>query len=169
LGQRSRKRARQPQARPAPAPTPSPKRAERAEAKNAAAREGLEPLRTGERPTAVTAGAIVLTLLAVGNVAAAAAGLKIRGHTVAFGGVAALSVLLAICAIGMWRARYWGVLGFQALLALTIVYAGLSLAVARSLKGVVICLVIIGPGGYLFWKLVRAMARIQMPERRPRT
>jgi hypothetical protein len=25
-----------------------------------------------------------------------------------------------------------------------------------------------GAGGWLFWKLIRAMARIQMPERRPR-
>ena len=29
--------------------------------------------------------------------------------------------MLAMAAVGMWRARYWAVLGFQALLALLIV------------------------------------------------
>jgi hypothetical protein len=113
-------------------------------------------------------GAVIAALIAVGNVVAYAAGLKIRGHAAGLGGILVLGALMVACAYGMWRARYWAVLGFEALLALTIVYAALSLAVARSLKGAVICLAIIGPGGYLFWKLVRAMARIQMPERRPR-
>jgi hypothetical protein len=39
--------------------------------------------------------------------------------------------------------------------------------VASNVLAVVLCLAVIVPGGYLFWKLIRAMARIQMPTRRP--
>ena len=64
---------------------------------------------------------------------------------------------------GMWKAKYWAVLGFQALLGLSIVIASLSLIRVASIKGLVIPLVIIVPGGWLFWKLIRAMGRIQLP------
>ena len=41
------------------------------------------------------------------------------------------------------------------------------LAVASNVLAVVLCVAVIVPGGFLFWKLIRAMARIQMPTRRP--
>jgi hypothetical protein len=69
--------------------------------------------------------------------------------------------------VGMWRARYWAVLGFEALLGVSVLIAALSLVVVSSAKGVAICLVTIAICGPLFYKLVRAMARIQMPQRRP--
>jgi uncharacterized iron-regulated membrane protein len=40
--------------------------------------------------------------------------------------------------------------------------------VASNVAAAVFCLAIIGLGGWLFWKLVRALARLQMPERRAR-
>jgi len=76
-----------------------------------------------------------------------------------------LAGVLLVAAWGMWRARYWAVLGFQALLAFQIIIAALSLAVASNLWAAALCLAVIGFGGWLFWKLVRAMARIQMPPR----
>jgi uncharacterized membrane protein len=72
-------------------------------------------------------------------------------------------VILLMAAVGMWRGRYWAVLGFQALLALTIIYAALSLTVAANLAAALLCAGVIGLAGFLFYKLVRAMARIQMP------
>jgi hypothetical protein len=60
------------------------------------------------------------------------------------------------------------VLGFEALLGITVAIAALSLLVASNLAAVALCVVIIGLGGWLFWKLVRVMARLQAPERRPR-
>ena len=68
-------------------------------------------------------------------------------------------------AAGMWKAKYWAVLGFQALLGITLVLCSLSLIRASNLLGFLIPTVIIVFGGWLFWKLIRAMARIQMPER----
>ena len=41
---------------------------------------------------------------------------------------------------------------------------GLSLAVASNLEGVVLCVVLLAGAGTLFYKLIRAMARLQMPE-----
>jgi hypothetical protein len=73
---------------------------------------------------------------------------------------------MLVDAWGMWNLRYWAVLGFQALLAVTIIIAALSLAVASNLLAVLLCLAIIVPGSWLFWKLVRVLARLQMPQRR---
>jgi hypothetical protein len=67
----------------------------------------------------------------------------------------------------MWQRRYVAVLGFQALLGIGVAYAGLSLLVATNVTAIVLCLVIIVGGGFLFWKLVRVMARIQVASRRP--
>jgi hypothetical protein len=68
-----------------------------------------------------------------------------------------------MAAVGMWLKRYWAVLGFQALLGITIAFAGLSLLVASNAAAIVLCLAIIGLGGWLFWKLVRVMGRLQAP------
>ena len=41
----------------------------------------------------------------------------------------------------------------------------LVLVTARDIWGVLVLLAIIVPAGILFWKMVKAMARIQMPRR----
>jgi uncharacterized membrane protein (DUF2068 family) len=95
-----------------------------------------------------------------------AAGTDVRGKSPSAAGAIAFAVLMLVDAWGMWNLRYWAVLGFQALLAVTIIIAALSLAVASNLLAVALCLVIIVPGSWLFWKLVRVLARLQMPQRR---
>jgi hypothetical protein len=138
----------------------------RGEAADEAARAELEPLQAGERPPALIAGVVVATALAVANVALYAAGVDVRGKAPSAGGAIGFALLMLAAAWGMWNLKYWAVLGFQALLAVTIVIAALSLAVASNLIAVALCLVIIVPGSWLFWKLVRVLARLQMPERR---
>jgi hypothetical protein len=73
--------------------------------------------------------------------------------------------LLLLMAWGMWNAKYWAVLGMQALLALTVILATLALTGAGDVYAVLLIVVIVGSAGTLFYFLVRAMARIQMPER----
>jgi hypothetical protein len=125
------------------------------------AREQLVPLHEGERPLAVTLGALVAGLLVVGWVVALVAG----DSDVA--AATPLVFLLAVAAVGMWRTRYWAVLGFQALLALTLVNAILFLIMrADAPLDVIVGLVIVAAAGTLFWFLIRALARIQMPQRR---
>ncbi len=63
---------------------------------------------------------------------------------------------------------YWAVLGFEALLGITAVYAALSLLVASTVAGAVRSVLVLAAAGVLFCKLIRAMARIQMPRRDPR-
>jgi hypothetical protein len=167
LGRRSRKRSAGTKATVASAPSAFDRARARSEARNAEARAKLDPLEPGERPAAVTVAAFVAVGLAVTNVALWAAGVDVRGQRTTAVGVAAFAVLMLAAALGLWRARYWAVLGFEALLGVSIVIAALSLVVASNLAAVLLCVGIIALATPLFWKLVRAMARIQMPDRRP--
>jgi hypothetical protein len=72
---------------------------------------------------------------------------------------------MLICAWGMWHLRYWAVLGFQAILVFVILIFSLLLLRASNLVGVLAGVLIVGGGGYLFYKLVRVLSRLQMPER----
>ena len=128
-------------------------------------RAGLEPLGEGERPAAVTVGAIVAFLLAAANLIAYVAGMKIDGERPAMAGIFVYEGLLLAAAYGMWRARYWAVLGMQTLLALTIVFSALALVQAVNWWAFVLVSLILVLAGALFWCLIKAMARIQMPER----
>ena len=126
-------------------------------------REQLVPLEEGERPLAVTIAAIVAGLLVIVYLVAFAVG----GGNLAAG--APFVAVLVVAAVGMWRARYWAVLGFQVLLALTIVNGFLFLLIrATSPLAIAGGLLITLAAGTLFWFLIRAMARLQMPERRQR-
>jgi hypothetical protein len=141
----------------------------RSRARDEAARAALEPLGPGERPTAVTIGAIAAAALALANLIALAFGYNPAEDTLSPGGKLSGSIvvtaILFLTAWGMWKARYWAVLGMQTLLALTIIFASLGLITARTLWGAGLLVVIIVAAGTLFWFLVKAMARIQMPER----
>jgi hypothetical protein len=126
-------------------------------------------LRPGERPTAVTVGAIAAAVLALANLIALAFGYNAGEDTVSPGsnitGSLIAAAVLALVAYGMWRARYWAVLGMQTLLALTIVVSALGLMQAVNWWAFVLVSLILVLSGTLFWFLVKAMARIQMPER----
>jgi amino acid permease len=79
-------------------------------------------------------------------------------------GVVLFSVLMLVCAVGMWQQRYWAVLGFQAILAFVILFFSLLLLRANNILAVVASLVVVGGGGYLFYKLVRVLSRLNMPK-----
>ena len=136
----------------------------RSRKKDEAARAALEPLAPGERPTAVTVAFVVAVLLAIANVVA-----LIADYDSSEGGKTGTTIvgtlILVIVAAGMWRARYWAVLGMQTLLALALVIASLWLLTANNLAAVALSLSVLAIAGTLFWFLVKAMARIQMPER----
>src|SRR3954468_6826646 len=136
----------------------------RARAKDDEARARLKPLRPGERPTAVTVGAVVAAILALANVVALIVRYDPDELNKTFA-TALGAVILLVVAVGMWRARYWAVLGMQTLLALTLVGAALAGVRAGNLAAVLIVVAILASAGTLFWFLVKAMARIQMPER----
>ena len=166
MGKRSRKRRSEPAAAAQPAaPVARAPRASRSEAKNAAVRAQLEPLAPGERPRAVTVGAVVTLLVGAANLVQYVAGGTIQGKRPALLGILFFTGLMLAMAVGLWKARYWAVLGLEALLGLLIVILSLFLLRAENVKSALIALAIILPAGALFWFNVRAMARIQMPQR----
>jgi hypothetical protein len=136
----------------------------RSRAKDDAARAALVPLEPGERPTAVTVAAIVALGLGVANLVALALNFDPKQGGKAFASLLGLAILVT-AAIGMWRVRYWAVLGMQTILAIAVVGGSIALIGAANLTAVALVLAIVLPAGTLFWFLVKAMARIQMPER----
>jgi hypothetical protein len=183
LGQRSRKRGRRerptaPVATATPAPTaeraPGAAKAAgpdrmgqgRSEQRNAAVRATLKPLQPGERPWALKIAVVIAVLVGAGDLIDVLFGGTIKfGHNKAgVGGVVLFSVMMLVCAVGMWKLRYWAVLGFQAILAIVVLLFSLLLIRANNVLGLVVGVVVVGGGGFLFYKLVRVLSRLQMPE-----
>lgn len=186
MGQRSRKRGRRSRpsaARPRSAPEHSaPGRAApaakapirgqpaadapgRGEQRNAAVRATLTPLAPGERPIPLVLSAVIAAVLVAINLVLLVANIrpKVSGqHTSAASEIVYVLVMTA-CAYGLWRARYWAVLGFMVILLITVLIACLALIRASSLLGVFVPLVVVAGGGYLFYKLIRTLSRVQMP------
>jgi hypothetical protein len=135
----------------------------RARERDEAVRASLEPLAPGERPHAVTAAAIFAALVAVANLVAAALSDPTASE---WRFVAIQCAVLVIAAIGMWRVKYWAVLGFQVLLGITVLLAFLALLRAGNAWALLLVLAVIAVCSAQFWFLIRAMARIQMPQRR---
>jgi hypothetical protein len=141
----------------------------KAEQRNREAREALEPLAEGERPLVVTIGAVVAALVALSIVVGYLAGTEVSGEKPRFVQALAPALLMGVMAWGMWRARYWAVLGFQLILVFLIFSAVYGLALqAASLGQVLATLALLTVAGAFFYFMVKAMARIQMPSRLPR-
>jgi hypothetical protein len=106
-------------------------------------------------------------VLAIAVIAGAASVHDLSRHGGSLPGAALLAVVLALLAQGMFRHRYWAVLSFEALLAFQIIVTSLALVVASTILAGAICAVSVGLGGWLFWKLIRVMGRLQAAERMP--
>jgi hypothetical protein len=138
----------------------------RAEERNQAVRESLEPLAEGERPLVVTIGAVVAGLIAISIFGGYLAGVKVEGSKPHFVQVLAPALLMGLMSWGMWRARYWAVLGFQLMLVFLIFSAVFGLAVQASTVGEFVATFgLLAVAGTFFFFMVKAMARIQMPSR----
>ncbi|HEV7751547.1 MAG TPA: hypothetical protein VGO71_08390 [Baekduia sp.] len=126
--------------------------------RNAEVRAGLEPIGPDERPLPLVIATAVAVALGLTNIV-----LLIAGQN---GQPAQLVVYCALvlgAAYGMWTKRYAAVLAFQVLLAIAVVIGFLFLLRASSLLDLLICFALIVPTGWLFWKLVRILARLQTP------
>jgi len=145
--------------------TPPAPRAERRARAEEQARAALAPLGQDERPAALWAAIAVCLVLALGVLIGAASVHDLRSHGGSVPGAIAIATVLVLLAQGMYRRRYWAVLSFEALLAFQIIVSSLALVVASTIPAAAICVAGIGLGGWLFWKLVRVMGRIQAGER----
>ena len=141
----------------------------RAEEKNQRVRESLEPLGAGERPTVITVGAIFCAVMAA--IAWSSAGValftgaEVNGVRPNVAQLALTGLIATGLAWGLWRARYWAALGFQVLLLLLLIAGVAGLVLAGTLAQAVTTFLLVVLLGAMFWFMVKAMARIQMPER----
>ena len=177
MGQRSRKRGRRETARErnrqaaarAPARSPSPARSpapSRSELRNAEVRAALRPLEPGERPWPLSVSAAVCVILALANLVLFFAGTKphVGGAQPKLGEIIVFSGLMLLCAGGMWRLRYWAVLGFMTLLAIGLLGFSLALISVSNLCWGLVCAVVDRGRRVPVLKLVRVLSRLQMPK-----
>jgi hypothetical protein len=165
LAQRSSRKPRPPRTDAPTGPAPAAP-ASRSEARNAAVRATLTPLEPGERPWSLKIAVVIAVLIGAGDLVAVLIDgqFKVGGAHAAAGGVILFSALMLVCAVGMWQKRYWAVLGFQAILVFVILFFSLLGLRAANLLAVVASVVVVGGSGWLFYRLVRVLSRIQMPK-----
>jgi hypothetical protein len=113
-----------------------------------------------------TVGAVISALVAISIVIGFVAGVEVNDEKSNAIQAIAPAILFAVMAWGMWKARYWAVLGFQTVLVLILLSAALLLVGASRWEQAVVNVLVIAGCGTLFYYNVKAMARIQMPERR---
>jgi hypothetical protein len=144
----------------------------KAEQRNRDAREALHPLYEGERPRVVTIGAILSAVVAlifwVSAVVAIFDDSTINGREPHPLQLALTAGVVTAMAVGMWRSRYWAVLGFQVVLAILVLLGTLGLVTATTVAQVVATVLLVLACLAFFLFMVKAMARIQMPGRLPR-
>jgi len=136
----------------------------RSQRRDAAIRAGLTPIKSGERPKAIVIASAVAGLIGLSQLILFAVGIKIQGKSPALAGTVLFCGLMIVCAVGMWRLWYGAVLAFMALLAIVACLFSLFLIEASNLLALVVAPVIIIGAGWLFFKLVRVLSRIQMPK-----
>ena len=124
-----------------------------------------QPLRPGERPPALLVAVAVCALLAIAVIVGAASVSDLSRHGGSLPGAIFIAAVLAVLAWAMYERRYWAVLSFEALLAFQILATSLALVVASSIAAAAGCMASIVLAGWLFWKLVGTMARIQAGDR----
>jgi thiamine-phosphate pyrophosphorylase len=130
------------------------------EERNAEIQSTLEPIAPDERPAPLRVAVAAAVLLGIVNLVLAATGHSGKGGA---GTLIVYCALMFAAAIGMWTKRYLAVLLFQILLAVLVVFFFLFLLRASSVGDVLLSAAVIVPSGWLFWKLVRVLARLQIP------
>ncbi|HEV3047409.1 MAG TPA: hypothetical protein VGY13_08625 [Solirubrobacteraceae bacterium] len=129
------------------------------------ARAALAPLGATERPAALLVAVVVCALIAVGVTVGVLTVHELSRHGGSVPGGIFLAAIFALLAQGIYRRRYWAVLGFEALLAFQLIVTSLALVIASSLLAAGLCVLSVALGGWLFWKLIRVMGRMQAGER----
>jgi hypothetical protein len=144
----------------------------RAEQRNQEVREQLHPLYEGERPMVVTIGAgfsaLVALIFWVSTAIAAFTNATVQGREPHPLQLAMIATVLTAMAWGMWKARYWAVLGFQMLLVIFLLAGVAGLVSATTVPQAIGTVMLVGVCLAFFIFMVKAMARIQMPHRLPR-
>jgi threonine/homoserine/homoserine lactone efflux protein len=95
----------------------------------------------------------------------ALAGVDAGGREISPAPIILFTAVFVAMTVGMWRTRYWAVLGFQTLLVLVILASALGLVQVSTVPEAVATIALLGGAGTLFYFMIRALGRIQMPSR----
>ena len=107
---------------------------------------------------------MVAAIFWVSTAIAGITGAEVNGSRPNLAQLVFTAMIMSVMFVGMWQARYWAVLGFQMLLVLLIIAAIAGLVVAGTLLQLISTLLLTVGLSMLFWYMVKAMARIQMPK-----
>jgi len=180
MSDRKRKRKRQAAAakaatrrdhQPAPEPTQPPSGRDamargyaRAEERNARIRDELEPLEPGERPRVLLAALGWIGLLGAGMVLNAILADGDDAAETRLGNLLTAG-LVVIAIAGAWRVKHWALMGVQTILAIATLVGVLAMLGVTKLWVVPLLLLHVGISGYLFFRMVRVLARVQKADR----
>ena len=148
-----------------------PRRAS-AEERNAAVRAQIRPFEPGERPAAAAIAAILVAAVALTNVFLLFIGYEPREELRGSGGKLGqvlFGIAAAVLAVYVWKLKAWALLALQAIFAVSSLLLFASLLYAQSVAGAFVTVLALGVIGWLFWKLVRVLARAQAPPNAPET
>jgi hypothetical protein len=140
-------------------PGTEPRGYARSRERNEAVRAALRPLGPDERPLGLKLAVGLALAVAVANLVAAAVDAADQAPARGL----AFAALMLIAAGGMWARRYLAVVAFEGLLAVSIVYAALSLAFASNLRAALLAVLVIAVCAPVFWLLIRVRARLRVP------
>ncbi|MDQ8044670.1 MAG: thiamine phosphate synthase, partial [Patulibacter sp.] len=146
-----------------------PRRAS-AEERNEAVRSELRPFAPGERPAPAAIASFLIAAIGLVNLLLLAIGyepresLRTTDATVAqiVFGIAALGL-----SVGVWRLKAWALLITEALLGITALTTFGGLILANSFHAAIALVVAMLVAGWLFYRLVRVLARAQSPRHLP--
>jgi hypothetical protein len=107
--------------------------------------------------------AILASIFTASTVIAATGSVDVSGDDPSPVGIGIFAAALWVMTWGMWKARYWAVLGFQVLLLIALIVAALALVTFATIYQLLASLLLLAGSGSLFYFMIRALGRIQMP------
>jgi thiamine-phosphate pyrophosphorylase len=142
-----------------------PRRAS-SEERNEAIRSELRPFAEGERPWPAAVAAILLAAVGLTNLVLLAFGYQpresLQGTDGTIGQIA-FGIAAVALATFVWRLHAWALLLLQALFGVTALTSFVGLIISRTFRGAFLAVAVMAVTGFLFYKLVRVLARAQTP------
>jgi hypothetical protein len=135
----------------------------KAEQKNIAAREALEPISTANRPKIVLVACAWL-LVACASIVYSLITADGKGVAAQRGSNALVLVIIVMAIVGTWQLKAWAILGTQTILALACVFTILAAALMPDLLVALLLVASALVSGAIFYRMINVLARVQKAE-----
>lgn len=135
----------------------------KAEQKNIAAREALEPISTANRPGIVLVACAWL-LVACASIVYSLITADGKGVAAQRGSNALVLVIIVMAIVGTWQLKAWAILGTQTILALACVFTILAAALMPNLLVALLLVASALVSGAIFYRMINVLARVQKAE-----